>query len=68
MKLLIEIPKEFENHYKIDKFKDSFGRIAFDTKHTPVLAGNYEYELLDMLEKAFEKSEIIHTESSTYKG
>ena len=27
MRIEIEIPKEFEEHFKQNKFKDSFGRI-----------------------------------------
>lgn len=61
MRIEIEIPKEFENHFKRDKFKDSFERIMADIKHSLengdcLCAGRYEYETVEMLEKAFENS------------
>lgn len=59
MKLLIEIPKEFKQHYKIDKFKDSLERVLFDASGHRVLCGLYEWETMVMLIKAFQKSEVI---------
>ena len=60
MKLLIEIPKEFEEHFNIDRFKDSLERLVTDIKyHGYPLSGLYERELIKMLEKAFLKAEVI---------
>lgn len=55
MKLIIELPDEFENHFDSDKFQDSFMRICGDIKGC--LCGNYEYELAGELKKAFSKAE-----------
>ena len=61
MRIEIEIPKEFEKHFTEDKFKDSFERIMADIKHSLknrdcLCAGRYEFETIEMLEKAFEDS------------
>ena len=61
MRIEIEIPKEFEKHFNQDKFKDSFERIIADIKRSLKsrdcsCAGRYEYETIEMLEKAFENS------------
>ena len=57
MKIEIEIPEEFEEHFYKDKFSESFGRIIADiesdTERT-LLAGNYEKEVVEMLKTAFE--------------
>lgn len=64
MKLIIELPAEFREHFKMDKFKDSLGRICTDLDEIqarrncrfrdplPFMSGNYEKELMDVLEKA----------------
>ena len=59
MKIEIEIPKEFEEHFKQDKFKDSLERIMADLKNS-LCAGNYEYETIEMLEEAFENSKSAY--------
>ena len=61
MRIEIEIPKEFEKHFNEDKFMDSFERIMADIKHSLdngdcLCAGRYEYETIEMLEKAFKNS------------
>ena len=63
MKLVIDIPKEFEQHFNLDKFKDSLSRIRCDTRYCfgDGVSGEYEIELLDMLIEAFEKAEIKET-------
>ena len=53
MKITIDIPKEFEEHYKKDRFRDSLLRLKCDAH---LLAGDYEKELADMLAKAFENT------------
>ena len=64
MRIEIEIPKEFEKHFNQDKFKDSLERIMADIKHSLengdcLCAGRYEYETIEMLEKAFENSKML---------
>lgn len=60
MKLVIDIPKEFEQHFNEDRFADSLARLACDIEnHTVSLSGRYEWETIDMLQKAFENAEII---------
>lgn len=61
MKLVIDIPKDFEKHFSEDKFKDSLERIKADLNEDFVFAGNYERELLDMLVVAFEEARVIHS-------
>ena len=61
MRIEIEIPKEFEEHFNQDKFKDSFERIMADIRHSLengdcLCAGRYEHETIEMLQKAFENS------------
>ena len=58
MKIVIKIPKEFEEHFKSDRFEDSLQRVRFDIHKSiignkNVLSGNYEIETLDMLTEAF---------------
>ena len=65
MRIEIEIPKEFEEHFKQDKFKDSLERIMADIKHSLengdcLCAGRYEYETIEMLEEAFENSKSAY--------
>ena len=65
MKIEIEIPKEFEEHFKQDKFKDSFERIMADIWHSLEIgnclcAGRYEYETIKMLEEALENSKSAY--------
>lgn len=66
MRIEIEIPKEFEEHFKQDKFKDSFERIMADIRHSLkngdcLCAGRYEYETVEMLQKAFENSKPAYS-------
>lgn len=60
MQIVINIPKEFEEHFNSDKFEDSLKRIRFDTLETInstqcALSGNYEIETIDMLIEAFKE-------------
>ena len=65
MRVVIDIPKEFEQHFNEDKFKDSLLRLKTDTQdgleHDDTISGIYEIELLDMLVEAFGKAEIKET-------
>lgn len=63
MHLLIELPKEFEEHFDFDKFQDSFMRICGDINEIRKshreegsslgLSGKYEHELVYVLKTAF---------------
>lgn len=60
MQIVINIPKEFENHFNSDRFEDSIQRIKLDIKDMicggdVCLSGNYEIETLDMLIEAFKE-------------
>ena len=58
MQIILNIPKEFEEHYNKDRFKDSLSRVAFDIRsyNYEGLAGNYDIEALEMLIKALDRS------------
>ena len=65
MRIEINIPEEFEEHFKQDKFKNSLERIMVDIWHSLesgncLCAGNYEYETIEMLGKAFESSKSAY--------
>ena len=72
MRLEIEIPKEFEWHFKRDRFKESLERIMADIEYqsdigVSLMSGNYEFETVEMLEKAFKSAKIIKG-SGKYAG
>lgn len=62
MEIVIEIPKEFERHYKNDRFSESLVRLKLDAH---CLAGNYEKELCDMLFLAFRGAISYREEGGT---
>ena len=53
MKLLIDIPKEFEQHFQADRSNDSLHRLSADAH---LLAGIYEQETVLMLSEAFKNA------------
>ena len=53
MKLLIDIPKEFEQHFQADRFNDSLHRLSTDAH---LLAGIYEREIALMLSEVFKNA------------
>lgn len=63
MKLTIELPEEFDEHFQMDKFEDSLNRVAADLRHRQYdpyqLSGNYEIELIEQLNRSFSKAEVI---------
>ena len=59
MKVVIEIPKEYEIDFKADKFKDFFSRVIADMN---CLCGNYEKEIAEMLIETFNKAQLINEE------
>ncbi len=63
MKLIIEIPKEFEEHFNNDRFEDSLERVCADIKcgleYSEIkMAGLYELEFIQMLRNAMTKAEV----------
>ena len=65
MRIELEIPKAFEEHFKQDKFKNSLERIMVDIFHSLengdcLCAGRYEYETIKMLAEAFEDSKSAY--------
>lgn len=55
MKILIDIPKEFEVDYNTDRFAEFFQRCLADMG---TCCGNFELETAVMMEKAFTESKI----------
>lgn len=55
MTITLTIPKEFEDHFNADRFKDSLNRLSADAH---LLAGLYERELVRMLIEAFAQAEV----------
>lgn len=55
MRIIIDIPEEFESDYKGDMFKDFFSRVLCDIQDG-TLCGNYEKEIAEMFLKAFDES------------
>ena len=65
MRIELNISKEFEEHFKQDKFKNSLERIMADIFHSLengdcLCAGRYEYETIEMLAKALENSKLAY--------
>ena len=58
MILQLEIPSEFEDDYKKDRFDEFFRRVFADIDYTG-MCGNYEAETAQMMHDAFEKSKPI---------
>ena len=56
MKLVIDIPKEFEQHFQTDRFEDSLNRLSADAH---LLAGLYEQETALMLSEAFKNAVLM---------
>lgn len=58
MNIILHVPKEFEEHYTKDRFKDSLERVAFDIRSLNYegVAGNYDIEVVEMLIKALDRS------------
>ncbi len=55
MRLIIDIPKEFERDYEKDCFEDALQRLSADAH---CLAGLYEKETAMMLVKAFKEAKV----------
>lgn len=61
MKIIIDIPKEFNIHWEMDRFKRSLRRMKADADSCEMWSGNYEAELCEMLITAFEEAQEIQT-------
>lgn len=63
MKLMIELPKEFEEHFQKDKFLDSLSRVEADIAYRfndPwKRSGKHEIELITQLKHSFSEAEVI---------
>lgn len=59
MKVLIDIPEEFELDYATDRFAEFFLRSRADMHNC---CGKYEQETAEMMEKAFAESKIYDPE------
>ena len=60
MRLIINIPKEFEQDFNKDRFEDSFARVASDIESFGFqLAGRYEQETITMLREAFRNCKVL---------
>lgn len=57
MKVVIDIPKDFEGDYIADKFKDFFSRVIADVDCRGVMCGRYEKEIAEIFLKSFDDSE-----------
>ena len=52
MKIILEIPKNFENHFNTDRFEDSIKRVKYDSidiSGAERVAGLYDHEVIEML-------------------
>ena len=70
MKVMIDIPKEFEEDLK-DNFQEFFNRIVADITYSlndeePMCCGNYERETAEMFLSAFGKSTVIPDDATKY--
>lgn len=64
MKLTIDIPKEYEQDFIGDKFKDFFSRVIADID-CKRLCGRYEKEIAEMFIKAFDKAIVGEIKPNT---
>lgn len=64
MQLILDIPDNFEKDFELDKFSECFRRTITDIDYAMshdklAMAGNYERETFEMLEKAFGKATVL---------
>ena len=64
MKLVVEIPEEFERDWNDDKFHDCFERVLADLGGMYRVSGRYEKETIKMLEDAFRDAKECEPEDS----
>lgn len=62
MRITIEIPREFEQHFMNDRFENSLKRVSVDMHNEMScgvgISGTYEIELVDMLTETFKNAEF----------
>lgn len=64
MKIALDIPKEFEEHFNNDRFEDSLHRLSADAH---LMAGNYEQETAKMLFIALKNAkEVVRCKDCRY--
>lgn len=76
MRLMIDIPDEFVDHFNRDRFEDSLMRIKTDVDNTidklnGHVSGRYEKETVDMLIETFKNAMVIddaYEHTKTDKG
>lgn len=59
IKIIIDIPKEFESDYNTDKFKDFFSRVVADIDYNGI-CGCYEKETAEMFREVFDSGEVVN--------
>lgn len=59
MKIVIDIPEQFEPHFNFDRFYESLLRIENDIRIRGVLSGIYERETITMLREVIKNAAII---------
>lgn len=75
MKIVIDIPKEFETDVLTrgflgaeNKFVEFFQRVSSGIRFKNNVCGRYELEIADMFAEQFEKLEIINDDSTKTEG
>ena len=58
MKIELEIPKEFEKEYKLEKFNEFFNRVLIDMRNEG-LCEEHERKVVKMFIKSFKNSSIV---------
>lgn len=64
MKIIIDIPQEFEQDFINNRFEEAFQRLMADAH---CIAGNYEKETASMLINAFRESKEYNLENVIHK-
>ena len=67
IKVTLDIPKEFADTFKTDKFRDFWGRILSDMDSNG-LCGNHEKEIAAMLCKSFEQASVVESRNEEQKN
>lgn len=59
--IVLKIPKEFEQDFNADKFKECFKRVLWDCKawNYAKASGRYEHETLEMLLDVFNEAVVL---------
>lgn len=68
-KIMLTIPDEFEGDFDDNRFHEFFGRTEGELRHQTnnpdgigIIFGNYEVEIMRMLEQAFDEAEVVRDE------